>query len=62
MEGTIPACLPSRLLERWPDIRVAQRQLFAAETELVSSIFERRLAYSRIYLALGGGWDDVLDG
>lgn len=35
----------------------AQRQIFAAETEWVSSIFERRLAYSRIYLALGGGWD-----
>lgn len=39
----------------------AQRQLFAAETELVNSIYERRLAYSRIYLALGGGWDEVID-
>ncbi len=38
----------------------AQRQLFAAETELVNSIFERRLAYSRIYLALGGGWDEEI--
>lgn len=35
----------------------AQRQLFAAETEEVSSLLERRLAYSRIYLALGGGWE-----
>ena len=39
----------------------AQRQLFAAETEWVSSILERRLAYSRIYLALGGGWEEKED-
>lgn len=37
----------------------AQRQLFAAETEQVNSIFERRLAHSRIYLALGGGWEET---
>ena len=36
----------------------AQRQLFAAETEQVDSLLERRLALSRIYLALGGGWED----
>jgi outer membrane protein, multidrug efflux system len=36
----------------------AQRQLFAAETEQVNSIFERRLAHSRVYLALGGGWEE----
>jgi outer membrane protein, multidrug efflux system len=36
----------------------AQRQLFAAETEQVNSIYERRLAHSRIYLALGGGWEE----
>lgn len=35
----------------------AQRQLFAAETEQVNSLLERRLALSRIYLALGGGWE-----
>lgn len=39
----------------------AQRQPFAAETEQVNSLFERRLALSKIYLALGGGWDE-LDG
>ena len=38
----------------------AQRQLFAAETEQVDSIFERRLAHSRIYLALGGGWEETV--
>ena len=37
----------------------AQRQLFAAETEQVNSIFERRLAHSRIYLALCGGWEET---
>lgn len=36
----------------------AQRQLFAAETEQVDSLFERRLALSQIYLALGGGWEE----
>jgi multidrug efflux system outer membrane protein len=36
----------------------AQRQLFAAETEQVNSLLERRLAFSRIYLALGGGWEE----
>ncbi|OGR18780.1 MAG: hypothetical protein A2X81_04760 [Desulfobacterales bacterium GWB2_56_26] len=36
----------------------AQRQLFAAETEQVDSVFERRLALIRIYLALGGGWEE----
>jgi outer membrane protein, multidrug efflux system len=36
----------------------AQRQLFAAETEQVNSISERRLAHSRVYLALGGGWEE----
>jgi len=35
----------------------AQRQLFAAETEQVDSLFERRLSLSQIYLALGGGWE-----
>jgi multidrug efflux system outer membrane protein len=35
----------------------AQRQLFAAETEQVDSLLERRLSLSRIYLALGGGWE-----
>lgn len=35
----------------------AQRQLFAAETEQVS-IFDRRLALIRTYLALGGGWEE----
>lgn len=37
----------------------AQRQLFAAESEYVNSIFERRLAHSRVYLALGGGWEQA---
>ncbi|GAB6193669.1 efflux transporter outer membrane subunit [Desulfocastanea catecholica] len=36
----------------------AQRQLFAAETEQVDSLFERRLSLSQIYLALGGGWEE----
>lgn len=36
----------------------AQRQLFAAETEQVNSVFERRLALIRTYLALGGGWEE----
>lgn len=35
----------------------AQRQLFAAETDEVQSLLDRRLSLSRIYLALGGGWD-----
>ncbi len=35
----------------------AQRQLFAAETDQVTSLLDRRLALSRVYLALGGGWD-----
>lgn len=37
----------------------AQRQLFAAETEQVDSLFERRLSLSQIYLALGGGWEEA---
>jgi len=36
----------------------AQRQLFAAETEQVNSVFERHLALIRTYLALGGGWEE----
>ncbi|HSL41059.1 MAG TPA: TolC family protein, partial [Desulforhopalus sp.] len=35
----------------------AQRQLFIAETEEVESLLDRRLALSRVYLALGGGWE-----
>lgn len=34
----------------------AQRQLLAAETEQAQSLLERRTAWVRIYLALGGGW------
>ncbi len=36
----------------------AQRQLFSAETALVESIRNRRLALNSIYLALGGGWQE----
>ncbi len=36
----------------------AQRQLFGAETEEVQGLLDRRLALSRVYLALGGGWEE----
>lgn len=34
----------------------AQRQLLAAETELVNAQLARQLAYVQVYRALGGGW------
>jgi multidrug efflux system outer membrane protein len=36
----------------------AQRQVLAAETDAAQSLLERRLALGRVYLALGGGWDN----
>lgn len=36
----------------------AQRQLLAAETDQAQSLLERRSALIRIYLALGGGWQE----
>lgn len=37
----------------------AQRQSFAAETDEVQALLDRRVALSRVYLALGGGWEGV---
>jgi outer membrane protein, multidrug efflux system len=34
----------------------AQRQLLAAETDLVNTQLARQLAYVQVYRALGGGW------
>ena len=36
----------------------AQRQVLAAETDAAQSLLDRRLALGRVYLALGGGWDN----
>lgn len=36
-----------------------QRTHLAAETEAAQSLLERRQAYIRLYLALGGGWENV---
>ncbi|MCB2218619.1 MAG: efflux transporter outer membrane subunit [Desulfobulbaceae bacterium] len=36
----------------------AQRQLFAAETELVQARLDRRLTLISLYLSLGGGWEN----
>jgi multidrug efflux system outer membrane protein len=35
----------------------AQRTHLAAETEAAQSVLERRQAFIRLYLALGGGWE-----
>lgn len=37
----------------------AQRQLLAAETEQENSLLQRRSALIRVYLALGGGWEET---
>lgn len=36
----------------------AQRQLLAAETDLVNAQLARQLAYVQVYRALGGGWSE----
>ncbi len=36
----------------------AQRQLLAAETEQAQSLLDRRASLIRVYLALGGGWQE----
>lgn len=38
------------------DVLDAQRQLFAAETDLANSRLNRQLSAIQLYLALGGGW------
>ena len=38
------------------EILNAQQQLLAAETDQAQAVLDRRLALTRIYLALGGGW------
>jgi multidrug efflux system outer membrane protein len=43
------------------EILDAQRQLLAAETEAAQSLLDRRSALIRLYLALGGGWQQVVD-
>ena len=40
------------------EILDAQRQLLAAETEAAQSLLDRRSALIRLYLALGGGWQE----
>ena len=37
----------------------AQRQLLAAETDLVNARLARQLAYVQVYRSLGGGWSSV---
>lgn len=39
----------------------AQRQLFAAETDLVQARLDRRLTLISLYLSLGGGWEEPAD-
>jgi multidrug efflux system outer membrane protein len=34
----------------------AQRQLLAADTDLVNARLQRQLAYVQVFRALGGGW------
>lgn len=37
----------------------AQRQLLAAETQEAQALLEKRLALINVYLALGGGWEEM---
>lgn len=40
------------------EVLEAQRQVLSAETDQVQTLLERRSALIKIYLALGGGWED----
>jgi outer membrane protein TolC len=37
----------------------AQRQWLAAETDAAQALLEQRQALVRIYLSLGGGWEET---
>ncbi|MGF1911751.1 efflux transporter outer membrane subunit [Vibrio kasasachensis] len=64
LEGTIPTGLPSDLLKRRPDIRIAEREVAAINEELAVSIANR---YPKFYLTGAPGlsassFDDLFSG